>query len=197
MTGANKIAAATSGAESGDVARSGYNAAALRTGTGAVPLEHTLASIDRGTTGGIRSALAGVDADRSLYNTSQDNFRTGKANLYNALATRASNVENIPFAPSNIPETMDAATLNRSIRAPYATANPNAGAVQTAASKSLLDAIGKYPQDETGRVLGTGLNSLLEFYKADQKEKKNNPISFTGSVTGSDPTTTAGGQRLF
>lgn len=118
VIGASKIADVTGSTEAADQARSGYTAAALRTGTGAVPLGNTINSLDRGATAGVRSALARNDANgSSLYNSMKDQWMQSNANPYNMLATRASNVENIPFAPENLSASLDS---NLAARGPAA-----------------------------------------------------------------------------
>jgi hypothetical protein len=167
VVGANKVAAATNASEGADLARTGYTGAALRTGFGYTPLQQTLASVDRSAVSGQRGALASAEASGGDdYNTKLANFIGSKLSPYNTLATRASNTENVPFAPYD--SGMASASLNRAIRAPTGTYNPNAGAVGTAANKNLIDAIGKMPGDETGRAVGTVANSLLEYFKKQQ-----------------------------
>ncbi len=112
--GANKIAAVTGASEGADQARGGFNTAALRTGSGSVPLQSTIAGIDRGATQGIRSALARGDADEGpLYQQMLGQFNEGKLNPYNMLASRASNIENMPFNPEGISGSADAMTAMR------------------------------------------------------------------------------------
>lgn len=112
--GANRIAGVTAASEGADQARSGYAGAALRTGSGSVPLQNTIAGIDRGSTQGIRSALARGDADEGpLFQQMTDQFNQGKLNPYNMLASRASNVENMPFNPEGISGGVDAMSLTR------------------------------------------------------------------------------------
>lgn len=108
VAGASKIAGVTGASEAGDQARSGYSAAALRTGSGGAPLQTTISNIDRGATQGIRSALARGDAEAGpLFQQMTDQFNQGKLNPYNMLASRASNVENIPFNPEGISGSID------------------------------------------------------------------------------------------
>lgn len=112
--GSSRIAGVTGASEGADHARSGYNAAALRTGSGIAPLEGTIAGIDRGATTGIRSALARGDAEEGpLYQQMMDQFNQGKLNPYNMLASRASNVENMPFNPEGISGSIDALAGSR------------------------------------------------------------------------------------
>lgn len=128
VAGANAIAGVTGAGEAGDQARGGYNTAALRTSSGSAPLTSTIANIDRGATTGIRSALARSDAESGpLYQQMMDQFNQGKLNPYNMLATRASNIENMPFSPEGISASTDATGLNRAARAPDAVARSNAG----------------------------------------------------------------------
>lgn len=113
--GANKIANVTGASEGADNVRSGYAATALRTGnTGSSPMQNTVAGIDRGATQGIRSALAKGDADEGpLFTQMMDQFNQSKLNPYNMLASRASNVENMPFSPESISGGVDALSATR------------------------------------------------------------------------------------
>jgi hypothetical protein len=171
VVGANKVAGVTGASESADLARGAYTGAALRTGFGYAPLEKTLASVDRSATTGIRSALANADASgNSAYEGARNEFQSPRLNMYNALATRASNTENIPFTPSNIPDTVAAGELNRSVRAPIGTSGAYAAlGPQAAASQNLINAIGKYPADTTGQAVGTAGNAFLEYLKSQTK----------------------------
>lgn len=126
--GANKIANVTSASEGADQVRSGYAGAALRTGSGSVPLQSTISSLDRGATSGIRTALAKGDADEGpLFQQMTDQFNQGKLNPYNMLASRASNVENMPFNPEGLSGGIDAMTAARGKGAPDSMAKGAAG----------------------------------------------------------------------
>ncbi len=119
VAGASKIAGVTGAGEAGDQARSGYSSAALRTESGSAPLSTTIANIDRGATQGIRSALSRGDAEAGpLFQQMTDQFNQGKLNPYNMLASRASNVENMPFNPEGISGSIDATSMRRGVMAP-------------------------------------------------------------------------------
>lgn len=128
VVGANNVANVTEASEGADAIRGGFTSAALRTGSGGVPLQQSLASLDRGATGGIRSALARGDAEGGpLFQQILDQWTAGKLNPYNTLATRASNVENMPFSPESLSGNLDAVGLNRAGSASRfgASAQPN------------------------------------------------------------------------
>lgn len=182
VTGANAVAAATGASEAADQARAGYTGAALRTGFGYAPLEQTLASVDRGATAGVRSGIANAAANRGAYDTALQNFQGGKANLYNAIATRASNTENIPFTPSPIPGQMDSATLNRAVRGPTSTMNPYAGSALNTASNSLVDQIGKQTQLPIGQDIGTLTSAIQTYLKGRNSGNTGNAGAFTGTI---------------
>lgn len=111
VVGANKIAAATGVSENADNAKSGYATSALRSGTTTNPLNFS--NIDRGATTGIRKSLADVDANADpLFQQHMASFTSGKLQPYNTLATRASNVDNTPFAPETQSGNMDASMAN-------------------------------------------------------------------------------------
>lgn len=124
VAGAHKIANVTNASEGADQARGAYTAAALRNPSGATNLQPTIASLDRGATQGIRSALARGDEESGpLYQQMMDSFNAGKLNPYNTLATRASNVENMPFQPESVSGGLDTATMNRAKYADMSRAN--------------------------------------------------------------------------
>lgn len=135
VVGANNVANVTEAAEGADTIRGGFTSAALRTGSGGVPLQQSLASLDKGATGGIRSALARGNAEGGpLFQQMMDQWTAGKLNPYNTLATRASNVENMPFQPEGLSGNLDATALNRAAGASRfgASAQPNSNALMAA-----------------------------------------------------------------
>jgi hypothetical protein len=173
VVGANKIAGATGASESADAARAGYTGAALRTGFGYAPLQQTLASVDRNATTGIRTAIANADATGNTdYNAALSGFQAPRANLYNAMATRASNVENIPFTPSNIPDTTETAMLNRAVRAPLTSASTYQPGTANTASQQLIGAIGAQAKDQLpiGSAFTTLGGALKDLYTAWNKK---------------------------
>lgn len=189
VVGADKVAAVTNASEGADQARSGFNSAALRTGTGVVPLESTIASIDRGSTQGIRSALASSEAAGGpLYTKMLSDFTNSKLGPYNTLATRASNVDNIPFSPSDIPATQDNALLNRAVRAPSGTSNPYASAGTNTATSALLAAMqtragNSFPTGAFGAV-GDTANNIYKSFKGGSGYNNGNPDIYSGDRSG-------------
>lgn len=135
VIGANNVANVTQASEGADAIRGGFTSAALRTGSGAVPLQQSLSSLDRGATAGIRTALARGDAEGGpLFQQMMDQWSAGKLNPYNTLATRTSNVENMPFQPESLSGNLDATGLNRAASAARFGANnqPNSNALLAA-----------------------------------------------------------------
>lgn len=66
-----------------------------------------MASINRQRGKDVRDAGAGVDADaRLLFDQLEGNRTSRLGNLYNVFATRASNFEDVPFAPNNLSDTL-------------------------------------------------------------------------------------------
>lgn len=191
VVGADKVAAVTNATEGADQARSGFNAAALRTGTGVVPLESTIASIDRGATQGVRSALANSEAAGGpLYTKMLSDFQNSKLGPYNTLATRASNVDNIPFSPSDVPATQDNALLNRAVRAPAGASNPYASAGTNTATNALLGAMAaragtSFPTGAFG-ALG---ESAKNIYQSFQGQQPSPAAAFASGTVGSRPIT--------
>jgi hypothetical protein len=111
VVGSNKIAGVTGVSENADNAKSAYGTAALRSGTTTNP--NNFSNIDKGATTGIRKSLADVDAGADpLFQAHMSSYMTGKLNPYNTLATRASNIENIPFQPESQSGNMDASMAN-------------------------------------------------------------------------------------
>lgn len=111
VVGAGKIAGVTGISENADNAKSGYGTSALRTGITTNP--SNFSNIDRGATTGIRKSLADADAGADpLYQAHLSSFTSGKMSPYNTLATRASNIENIPFTPETQSGNIDASLAN-------------------------------------------------------------------------------------
>ena len=114
VVGAKKIADVTGVSENADNAKSGYSTMALRSGTSVAPTNFS--NIDTGTTTGIRKALANVDANANPMVDAAVSSKTATLlNPYNTLASRASNVENIPFAPNQQGANLDASMANASV----------------------------------------------------------------------------------
>lgn len=114
VTSKNKVAAVTGVSENADNAKRGYAIQALRAGSSINPQDFS--GIDRGTTTGIRKALADVDAtaDTSFEGT-KAGYINNKLGPYGTLATRAANVENVPFSPDSIGPSLDASMANASV----------------------------------------------------------------------------------
>lgn len=111
VVGSRKIADVTGVSENADNAKSAYGTAALRSGTTTNP--NNFSNIDKGATTGIRKALAEVDAGSDpLFQQHMSSYVTGKMQPYNTMATRASNIENIPFSPETGSANMDASMAN-------------------------------------------------------------------------------------
>jgi len=88
-----------------------YGTAALRSGTTTDP--RNFSNIDKGAATGVRKALAEVDANSDpLFQQHMSSYMTGKMQPYNTMATRASNIENIPFSPETGSGNMDASMAN-------------------------------------------------------------------------------------
>lgn len=164
VVGANKIAGVTSASEGADQARSGFAGAALRTGSGSVPLQHTVASLDRGATTGIRSALAKGDADGGpLFTEMTNQFNASKLNPYNTLASRASNVENMPFSPESISGNLDGGATMRARTAGDTFAK--GGAFMAGASNSLLAAMYAQKQPNYDTFIGGLTDNLKNVFR--------------------------------
>jgi len=193
VVGADKVAAVTNATEGADQARSGFNAAALRTGTGVVPLESTIASIDRGATQGVRTALANSEAGGgALYTKMLSDFTNSKLGPYNTLATRASNVDNIPFTPADT-ATGDNAELNRAVRAPASTSNPYASAGTNSATNALLGAMAARTSGFPTGAFGAIGESAKNIYKSFQGNKNGTAWDTNQPAATSDPATWTGG----
>lgn len=111
VVGSRKIADVTGVSENADNAKSAYGTAALRSGTTTDP--RNFSNIDKGAATGVRKALAEVDAGSDpLYQQHMSSYVSGKMQPYNTMATRASNIENIPFSPETGSANMDASMAN-------------------------------------------------------------------------------------
>ena len=114
VVGAKKIADVTGVSENTDNAKSAYATQAMRSGTSVAPTNFS--NMDTGATTGIRKALASADAGASpMVDAAVSSWQNTKLNPYNTLATRASNVENVPFAPSQIGNNLDASMANAAV----------------------------------------------------------------------------------
>lgn len=113
VVGANKIADVTGVSENADNAKAGYAIQALRSGGGIGANPTNFSNIDRGATTGIRKALADSDANAStMFDAAKSSWTAASLNPYNTLASRASNVENIPFQPTSVGTNLDASMAN-------------------------------------------------------------------------------------
>jgi len=188
--GANKIAGVTGASEGADQARSGFNAAALRTGSGGVPLQNTIAGIDRGATTGIRSALARGDAEEGpLFQQMLSQFNESKLNPYNMLASRASNVENMPFNPESISTGTDAATMMRARSGGAYTGGAGmAGAVNPLLATMLAQ---RGPNYDT--FIGGLTENLKNFFPSGGSTPSNDVIMNYATRRNRDPSYNGGG----
>jgi hypothetical protein len=157
--GAERVAAATAATQPSMDAKSGFAAAALRSG-GTVPLEGTLASADRQGAASLRTALA--KNYRPIADEAMAGYNANKLNPYNTLATRASNVGDIPFAPSAIPGTLGSDLTARAGRAAATATPPYLGATLNQSSKNLLDAIGAQKVPDYGKMGGAFGKSIYD-----------------------------------
>jgi len=168
VAGAHSIANVTNATEGADQARSGFNAAALRTGSGANNLQSTIASLDRGATQGIRTAQARSDEEASpLYMQMTDQFNQGKLNPYNMLASRASNIENMPFQPESISGGLDTATMNRAKYADMSRAN----AAFSGAANPLITAMMAQKTPNYDTFVGGLTDNAKQLYNAYGRNK--------------------------
>lgn len=111
VVGADKISRVTGVGEAADNAKGGVGAAFLRTGMNVNPT--ALSNIDRGAATGVRKALADSDANADpLFQAHMASFTKNKMDPYNVMATRASNIENIPFQPEQLSANLDANAAN-------------------------------------------------------------------------------------
>jgi hypothetical protein len=159
--GAAKVAGATGATEPADIAKSGFTAAALRTGAGGVPLQYSLDSADRGATAGLRTSLA---QDYSpLYQEMKANWTGNTLNPRSPLVGEATTPD-MPFSPSTIPSTLDSAALNRSTRAPSTVYSPYTGFGANTANAQLIAAIGAQKLPAYG-AMASGLgDTWMKFF---------------------------------
>jgi hypothetical protein len=113
VVGADKIARVTGVSENADNAKSAVGTTMLRTGGNINPT--VMSNIDRGAVTGVRKALADADAGADpLYQAHLASFNKNKYDPYNTMATRASNIENVPLQPEQLSGNMDASMANAS-----------------------------------------------------------------------------------
>lgn len=167
VVGSNKIAAVTGVNENADNAKSAYGTAALRTGTTTNP--QNFSNIDQGATTGVRKALAQVDAGSDpLFQQHMSSYMTGKMQPYNTMATRASNIENIPFAPETQSGNMDASMANAAaVGATRGTAGASEAIHRGIAP--LSNAIGAQTQLPWGTFIGGLTENLKNMLRKDSK----------------------------
>lgn len=176
VVGANKIAAVTGVNENADNAKSAYGTAALRSGTTTNP--NNFSNIDSGAATGVRKALAQVDANSDpLFQQHMSSYMTGKMQPYNTMATRASNIENIPFAPETASSNMDASMANAAaVGATRGTAGASEALHRGAAG--LSNAIGGQTPLPWG-TFATGVGDVITDYlrgnKKSAKEENADP----------------------
>lgn len=191
VLGANKIAGVTAVTENADNVRAGANMAQLRQGTGSIPLGKSLSDLDRAATGGVRTALARADAEGGpLFNQIQSDFVTGKLNPYDKLASRASNVENVPMPSSDVSSTLDGGMLQRAIRGSMATSNPYAGLGTQQATNTLIGAINGQKQLPWGTAIGGLTDNIKDIMKIFQNKGGSSPTKLYEDNTYSGRTST-------
>lgn len=119
VAGKDAIAGVTAASEQGDALRRGYSGAALRTGSGTLPLASNLAQIDKGTTSGIRTALAKSQANADpLFQAQLQQFQQGKLSPYGALRASSANSTDLPFQPETSSNPVDTTMLSASTYGP-------------------------------------------------------------------------------
>lgn len=190
VVGSNKIADVTNATEGADQARSGFTAAALRTGQGGQQLESTLASIDKGATQGVRSALARDQAGGgALFDQMKTNFVKSKLDPYNALSATANNVENVPFAPENISGQLGTSSLNQGVAGQGSLARGAYGVNQSMGPLYAAMIGQKQPNYDT--FAGGLANNIAALYRGWKGSGSTQP-SYPGPAT-NDPSTWTGG----
>jgi hypothetical protein len=169
VVGADKIAGVTAASENAENARSGFASAALRSGQGFVPLGRTLQDGDKGAVTGIRTALAKSDANASpLFESMRNNWMQGRLNPYNTLATRASNIENMPFNPEGITGPLDTSMMHSANAG--VSGMSRAGLGLGSAANPLIAAMGQQPN--WGSFVGGINNNIKELMHEIFKERE-------------------------
>jgi hypothetical protein len=167
VVGSNKIASVTGVSENADNAKSAYGTAALRSGTTTDP--RNFSNIDTGAATGIRKALAQIDANSDpLFQQHMSSYMTGKMQPYNTMATRASNIENVPFSPETASGNMDASLANAAaVGATRGTAGASEALHRGAAG--LSNAIGAQQTLPWGTFIGGLTENIKNLLRKDSK----------------------------
>lgn len=165
VVGSRKIADVTGVSENADNAKSAYGTAALRSGITTDP--RNFSNIDKGAATGVRKALAEVDAGSDpLYQQHMSSYMTGKMQPYNTLASRASNIENIPFSPETASGNMDASMANAAaVGATRGTAGASEALYRGATP--LSNAIGAQTQLPWGTFIGGLTENIKNMLRKD------------------------------
>jgi hypothetical protein len=185
VVGADKISRVTGVSEQADNTKGAIGSAFLRTGMNINPT--ALSNVDRGAATGVRKALADADAGADpLYQAHLASFNKGKTDPYNLLATRASNIENIPFQPEQLSGNMDASMANASaVGATRGTAGASEGAYR--GYSPLINLANAGGPDYGAFIGGVGenlKNILREYGKSNPKIETESDYSGWGTKGG-------------
>lgn len=185
VVGANKVAGATNVGENADLLRNAYTMAALRTGTGAVPLQQSLSTLDRGGTAGIRSALASGDANANpLFENAYGQYVNNRLGP----ATGAHGVSNpdTSFTPENVSAGLSANVRNAFDTA-AATGTQGSRNVNAALDPLLTARFNQYTPNY-GKFAGGLFDNLQTIYKGMRGGGNSDPFASF------DPSTFTGGR---
>ncbi len=182
VVGADKIARVTGVNENADNARGAVGTTMLRTGGNINPT--VMSNIDRGATTGVRKALADADAGADpLYQAHLAAYTKGKYDPYNTMATRASNIENVPFQPEQISGNIDASLANAAATgATRGTAGASEGIYRGMSPLINLASQGGPDYGAFAGGLTENLKNLLRAYQGGGNDGKAGAITRTNST---------------
>lgn len=183
VVGRQKIADVTQASETGDLTKGGYASAALRTGLGNNNLGSTIASADKGTTAGIRTALAKADNSANpMFDEMMAKWRGGISDPYNQLASRASAVDGQP-GPESISGGLDSSVTNSQMIGAN-TGGRGAVGINGAASPLIASMLAQ-KQPNYGATFGASADALLDYFKKSRTPTNGNMTSTqTGGADG-------------
>lgn len=152
---------------------------ALRTNSNAAP---AYADLARAGAGGTRTAIAEANlAAPAAYNSERSGVQGDTLNRENTLASRASNIDDLPFNPSNISDNL--ATSADRARAAAPSSLYGASTSLTRGSAPYLSAVGTVPIPNYGLMAGSAGESARLLLSAFQDRQTNKKDPWSGWQT--------------
>lgn len=154
---------------------------ALRSGTGAAHVIDALASRGRGN---VRSAIANARVQApGLYEEENSQRQSNTGNRYNLFATRASNIDDLPFSPSNVGENLDATAATARAVAPQALGGASAASARGTGGLLTTYNQARNNQPNYGLFAGSLSAGLDNLYQTLAKRDRTGMASGSGGGT--------------